>query len=77
MTVSLLDDSLKVDVYFDPEDSTFNDNICVALVESCPEEECILNANEVNIYLTEEQARALAAELLRAADVSSQTQKGR
>ena len=77
MSVYLLEDSLKIDVFFDPQDCKFEDNICVAMFESCPEEEQILQAAEVNIYLTEDQARQLAAELLKAADASNLTQKGR
>lgn len=77
MAVYLLEDSLKIDVFFDPQDCTFEDNICVAMFESCPDEERILQAHEVNIYLTEEQARALAAALLKAADDSNLTQRDR
>lgn len=77
MSVSLLDDSLEIDVYFDPQDCKFDDNICVAMYESCADEERILQAEEVNIYLTEEQARQLAAALLKAADESNKTQHNR
>ena len=77
MPIYLLDHSLKVDVFYDPEDCKFNDNICVSLFESCPEDERILQADEVNIYLTEEQARELAEELLKAAKKSSHTQQNR
>ena len=77
MSVYLLEDSLKIDVYYDPQDCKFDDNVCVAMFESCPDEERILQAAEVNIYLTEDQARQLAAELLKAADASNKTQKNR
>jgi hypothetical protein len=71
MALYLLDNSLKVEVYYDPSDSEFDDNICISFVEDCPEEEKIFWAGETNIYLTAEQACALA-EALRAATRESQ-----
>lgn len=72
MPISLLDNSLKVDIYYDHEDCQFDDNICVSFVEDCPEEEKIFQAGETNIYLTPEQARQLAQALLAAASESCQ-----
>ena len=63
MAIYLLDDSLKVSVYFDPSDADYDDNICVSMVEECPEEEKILIAGETNIYLTPDQACQLAQAL--------------
>lgn len=74
MTLHLLDDSLSVDVFYEPSDDQFNDNICVHVCESCPEEEKVFIADEVNLYLTPEQARRLAAILLEAADASDGNQ---
>ncbi|MCE1253180.1 MAG: peptidyl-prolyl cis-trans isomerase [Anaerolineae bacterium] len=66
-SIYLLDRTLKLDVYFDPEDSQFNDNICISICEDCPEEsEKVLIADETNVYLTEEQAKQLADALLAA-----------
>ncbi len=67
MALSLLDDSLRVSVYYEESDSDFEDNICVCIVEDCPEEERLLRADEVNIFLTPEQAVALASMLTNAA----------
>lgn len=74
MTLHLLDDSLSVDVFYEPSDNQFNDNICVHVCESCPEEEKLFIADEVNLYLTPEQARELAAILLEAAHASDGNQ---
>ena len=71
MAIYLLDDTLKVEVFFDPEDCEFNDNICVRFTEECPEEEKLFWAGETNIYLTLEQARQLAQVLKQAADASA------
>lgn len=70
MTISLLDGSLKMDVYYDCKDSQFEDHICLKMVEECPEEEKILYAGETNIYLTPEQARQIAEALMKAVNQS-------
>ena len=59
MAIKLLDNSLKVNIYYDEKDCAYDDNICVSIVEDCPEEEKIFRANETNIYLTPEQALQL------------------
>lgn len=70
MSLYLLDDSLSVDVYYEPSDNQFSDNICIHFCESCPEEEKVFMADEVNLYLTPDQAREFAEFLLAAADAS-------
>ena len=64
--ILLLDESLRVRIYYDCDDCEFDDNICVSLVEECPDEEKILIADETNIYLTPEQAKAVAQALIAA-----------
>jgi hypothetical protein len=71
MALELLNGSLVVDIFYDPKDREFEDNICVCLKEFGPDEEKILYANETNIYLTAEQARALSDLLRDAADKSN------
>ncbi|NPV41234.1 MAG: hypothetical protein HPY72_07830 [Anaerolineae bacterium] len=71
MALELLNGSLVVDIFYDPKDREFEDNICVCLKEFGPDEEKILYANETNIYLTAEEARAFSDLLLEAADKSS------
>lgn len=70
MTISILDGSLKIDVYYDCKDSQFDDHICIKIVEDCPEDEKIFFAGETNIYLTAEQARQIAKDLLQAIEQS-------
>lgn len=72
MTLSLLDDSLKIEVFFEPGDRDFEDNICLCITETCPEEEKVFIHDETNIYLTSDQAEAFARLLLQAAASSSQ-----
>jgi hypothetical protein len=71
MSINLLDGSLQVEIFYDPGDRQYDDNICVCVDETCPEEEKIFYAGETNIYLTAEQARRVAEALLKAADQSS------
>lgn len=67
MFVFLLDNSLKVEVYCEELDSEFEDNICVSIVETCPDDEKIFRAGETNIYLTPKQAEQFGTLLVRAA----------
>lgn len=66
MSVSLLDNSLKVDIYFEESDSAFEDDICISITEDCPDDEKIFRADETNIYITPDQACLLMLELQRA-----------
>ena len=70
MSLILLDDTLSVDIYFEPSDDQFDDNVCISLWESCPEDEKIFIADETNIYLTPNQAHELAKMLLDAVNAS-------
>jgi hypothetical protein len=71
MSISLLDGSLKMDVFYDCKDSQFDDHICLKIVEDCPEEEKIFYAGETNIYLTSEQARQISDALRNAIQKSA------
>jgi hypothetical protein len=71
MSISLLDGSLSVGVFYDPQDNQYDDNICLCIQETCPEEEKIFFAGETNMYISAEQARQLADVLIKAADLSS------
>ncbi len=66
MEISLLDNSLKVKIYYDECDCEFKDNICVSFIEDCPDDEKIFRGDETNIYLTPEQAADLAHALIMA-----------
>ena len=72
MAIELLNGSLRIEVYFDKDDKEYDDNICVCLKESGPEDEKILYAGETDIFITPDEARRLAEMLLAAAENSSQ-----
>jgi hypothetical protein len=66
MSISLLDNSLKVDIYFEESDLDFEDDICICILEDCPAEEKLFRADETNIYITPDQAALLIMALQRA-----------
>ena len=68
--ILLLDDSLQVEIHYACEDSDLEDNICIQVIESCLEEEKIFRHDESHLYITPQQARELAGELLKAAEKS-------
>jgi hypothetical protein len=70
MEINLLDNSLKIEVYFDQQDERFADNICLRIRENCPDEERVFRAVESNLYLTRQQACQLAEALIQAAQCS-------
>lgn len=72
MEIIILDDTIKINVYYDSQDSDLKDNICISFDEDCPDEERIFRANVTNIYLTCEEARKLALALYNAAEISSE-----
>ena len=72
-TVRLLDDTLEVEVGFSCEDADLEDNICVVINETCPEDEKIFKHEESHIFLTRNQARDLM-DALRAAIKASEEQ---
>ena len=67
MIISLLDGSLRVQVFYEVPDAAFEDNVCISFLEDCPEDEKIFKAGETNIFLTPEQAAQLAEALSKAA----------
>jgi hypothetical protein len=68
MVINLLDDSLSVEVYYDQVDCEYEDNICISILEDCPDEEKVFRAGQTNLYLTRDQARRLGRALLDAAE---------
>lgn len=65
-TITLLDGSLKLSIYYEESDKEFDDDICLCFEEDCPEEEKLFKADEVSIYITPEQAALIVLELNRA-----------
>ena len=72
MAIFLLDDTLQIEVHYESEDEDLRDNICLRILENCPDEERLFRAEETNIFLTARQARDLATALLNAAEHSLQ-----
>jgi len=71
MAIELLNGSLKLEIFYDKRDREYEDNVCLCLKETGPDEEKVLYANETNLYIKPEDARRLAQMLLDAADQSS------
>jgi hypothetical protein len=71
--IYLLDDSLQVEIFFEKDDCGYEDNICLKILESCVEEEKIFRHDENNLYLTREQAQALAEALSTAVGLSQKS----
>ena len=76
MSIWLLDNSLKVSIYYDECDCEYDDNICVSIIEDCPEEEKVFRHDETNLYLTPEQALHLIQALKAATAESKLPQHG-
>lgn len=68
--IILLDNTLQVEVWYACEDKDLADNICIKISESCPEDEKVFIHDESHLYVTKEQAQALADALLRAIEKS-------
>jgi hypothetical protein len=68
--IELLDNTLLVEVRYVCEDQDLADNICIKVTETCPEEEKIFMHDESHLYITQEQAVALAEALLKAVEQS-------
>ena len=72
MAIYILDKSIRIEIFFDEGDSDYKDNICVSIDEECPEDERLFRADETNIYITPEEACALAKALMAAARCSQE-----
>jgi hypothetical protein len=70
--IFLLDDSLKIEVFFSKEDCDLEDNICAVIEECCAEDEKVFKHEESHIYLTRKQASELAAALTTAVQESEE-----
>jgi hypothetical protein len=64
--IALLDNTLQIEVRYACEDHDLEDNICIKISETCPENEKIFIHDESHLYITSEQAHALADALLSA-----------
>ena len=73
--ILLLDESLQVEVFFESDDSGYEDNICLKITESCPDQEKLFVHDESHVYLTPHQAQALVDALDQAIKLSSFVKK--
>lgn len=76
MYIYLLDNTLRVKIFHDPQDREYDDNICVSIDECCEEEEKVFRTDESNLYLTANQAQQVALALLNAAEASRRAAMG-
>jgi len=72
MGISLLDNSLFVEVFFEKNDADLEDNICMCITETCPEDEKLFRAQKTHIFLTVREAGTLAQALVDAIDSSKE-----
>ena len=77
MPIYLLDESLKVAIFYEANDCEFEDNICIQISEDCPEDEKVFIADESNLYLSIEQARQLLEALQTAIKDSEEACQGK
>ena len=70
MAIEILNGSMRIEIFYERQDRDYEDNICVCVKETGPEEEKTMYANETNFFITAEQARRLAEMLLKASDQS-------
>ncbi len=68
MSIFLLDGGLKISIFYDESDREFDDDICIQMVEDCPEDEKVLKFDETNLYIPPDQACLLILALQRAMD---------
>ena len=70
MTISLLDQTLHIDIFFECADQDLEDNICISIIEICPPQERIMRNGETHVFITHDQARQLGEALLQASEHS-------
>jgi len=70
MAIEILNGSMIIEIYYEKQDRDYDDNICVCIKETGPEDEKTMYANETNLYITAEQARQIAKILMVVADQS-------
>lgn len=72
MGITLLDNSLNVEVFFEKNDADLEDNICLCISETCPDDEKLFRAQKTHIFLTVQEAGTLAQALIDAIEVSKE-----
>ena len=75
MSISLLEGTIQLDIFYECEDHDLEDNICISILECCAPAERLLRAEETNLYLTPGEARQLGEALIMAAQHSETNQR--
>ena len=75
--IPLVDNTLKLSIYFDVNDSEYEDNICLRFQEDCPEAERLFRIEDTSFYITAEQAALIVLELSRALEAARSNQTDR
>lgn len=70
MEILILENSLRLRIFFEEPDCDYSDNICLSIDEDCPKNEKLFIHDQTNIYITPEQAQAISAALAEAARAS-------
>jgi hypothetical protein len=68
--ITLLDNSLKLTIYYDDNDHEYEDNICLHFEEDCPEAERLFRIEDTSFYVTPEQAALIVLQLSRALEAA-------
>lgn len=76
-TITLLDGSLKLSIFFEESDRDYEDDICLCFREDCPEDEKLFKVDEVRMYITPEQAALISLELNRTMETYRRGNSGR
>lgn len=69
-TITLLDGTLKLNIYYDESDRDYEDDICLCFIEDSRDDEKLFRADESSLYLTPEQAALVILELSRAVEAA-------
>lgn len=64
-TITLLDGTLKLSIFYEENDREYDDDICLRFIEDCPEDEKLFKFDDVSFYITPEQAALMVLELNR------------
>lgn len=70
MKIELLDGTLLVEVNYCLDNQEFEDDICLTMIERCPDDERIFRADETNLLITPAEAVLIIRSLEKAVQAS-------
>lgn len=68
MSISLLENTLQAEIFYELSDASFEDNVCLCFTENCSDDERIFINEQTHIYLTLNEAKKLMAAFQAAID---------